>query len=51
MSTVSKNLIKKNNNMHHFPNLDLQLLNGESGLTAFYERIVAMLFVCRCCAA
>jgi len=46
MSTVSKNLIKKNNNMHHFPNLYLQLLNGESGLTAFYERIVAMLFEC-----
>ena len=39
--------------MHHFPNLDLRLLkpllallNGESGLTAFYERIVAMLFEC-----
>ena len=39
--------------MHHFPNLDLQLLkpllallNGKSGLTAFYERIVAMLFMC-----
>mgnify|MGYP001369946616 CR=1 FL=1 len=53
MSTVSKNLIKKNNNMHHFPNLDLHLLkpllallNGESGLTAFYERIVTMLFEC-----
>ena len=39
--------------MHHFPNLDLYLLkpllallNGESGLTAFYERIVTMLFEC-----
>ena len=39
--------------MHHFPNLDFQLLkpflamlNGEPGLTAFYEQIVAMLFDC-----
>jgi len=39
--------------MHHFPNLDLQLLkpflallNAESGLIALYERIVAMLLEC-----
>ena len=39
--------------MHHFPNLDLQLLKpllallyGQSGIIGFYERIVAMTFAC-----